>query len=40
MRVYSGQYNNGCPPKEGISFPARFFEKVLARVEHVLARTA
>jgi len=40
MRVYSGQYNNGCPPKEGISFPARLFEKVLARVEHVLARTA
>jgi hypothetical protein len=32
-RVYSGQYNNGCPPKEGKSFPERFFAKVLEAVE-------
>jgi len=32
-RVYSGQYNNGCPPKEGKSFPERFFEKVMKLVE-------
>lgn len=28
-RVYAGQYNNGCPPKEGKSFPEGFFEKVM-----------
>jgi len=32
-RLYSGQYNNGCPPKEGKSFPERFFEKVMKLVE-------
>jgi len=32
-RVYSGQFNNGCPPKEGRSFPARFFDMVMERLE-------
>jgi MoaA/NifB/PqqE/SkfB family radical SAM enzyme len=31
-RVYVGQYNNGCPPKEGKSFPDGFFEKVMERL--------
>jgi len=32
VRKYSGKFNNGCPPKEGKSFPAGFFDDVLERV--------
>jgi MoaA/NifB/PqqE/SkfB family radical SAM enzyme len=32
-RIYAGQYNNGCPPKEGKSFPDGFFETVLGRLK-------
>lgn len=28
LRNHSGQFNNGCPPKEGKSFPEHFFEKL------------
>lgn len=36
-RQHAGQFNNGCPPKEGKSFPARFFEDVLDRVREFFA---
>ena len=32
LKKYSGVYNNGCPPKEGISFPPNFFKKVMKEV--------
>jgi MoaA/NifB/PqqE/SkfB family radical SAM enzyme len=32
LRLYSGTYNNGCPPKDGISFPTGFFAEVMRRV--------
>ncbi len=35
-RVYAGQYNNGCPPKEGKSFPEGFFEKVMGAIRQRL----
>jgi MoaA/NifB/PqqE/SkfB family radical SAM enzyme len=37
VRKHAGQFNNGCPPKEGKSFPAGFFEEVLERVREFFA---
>ena len=35
LRKYRGMYNNGCPPKEGRSFPDEFFKDVMKNVaEH------
>jgi MoaA/NifB/PqqE/SkfB family radical SAM enzyme len=31
-KKYAGQYNNGCPPKEGKSFPDGFFKDVMKNV--------
>ena len=33
LNKYGGRYNNGCPPKRGISFPEGFFEKVMQKVK-------
>ncbi|HIH10085.1 MAG TPA: radical SAM protein [Candidatus Diapherotrites archaeon] len=35
----AGTFNCGCPPKMGKSFPERFFEKVLAKLENELEVT-
>ncbi len=32
VRKYAGRFNNGCPPKEGKSFPTGFFTAVYVRV--------
>jgi len=32
LKKYAGMYNNGCPPKEGISFPPDFFRKVMGEL--------